>query len=75
VPSSGQNKVVPSPTQFSILYKGKMCIYEGIPAEKVTPSLLKDDVIDEYCKVSAYDGMYTCYDFETTHIFYLLTGA
>lgn len=40
VPSSGQNKVVPSPTQFSILYKGKMCIYEGIPAEKVREIML-----------------------------------
>jgi len=37
VPSSGQVKAIPSPTKFSILYKGNMCIYEGIPAEKVTP--------------------------------------
>ncbi|KAL2978064.1 hypothetical protein AAZX31_13G098700 [Glycine max] len=40
LPSSGQNKVIPSPTQFSILYKGKMCIYEGIPAEKVREIML-----------------------------------
>ncbi|TKY54355.1 TIFY 3B [Spatholobus suberectus] len=38
--SSGQNKVIPSPTQFSILYKGNMCIYEGIPAEKVREIML-----------------------------------
>ncbi|KAK7388328.1 hypothetical protein VNO78_23142 [Psophocarpus tetragonolobus] len=38
--SSGQNKVTPSPTMFTILYKGNMCIYEGIPAEKVREILL-----------------------------------
>ncbi|KAK7347940.1 hypothetical protein VNO80_22483 [Phaseolus coccineus] len=40
VPSSGQIKVIPSPTSFSILYKGNMCIYEGIPAEKVREIML-----------------------------------
>ncbi|CAJ1940629.1 unnamed protein product [Sphenostylis stenocarpa] len=40
VPSSGQIKVSPSPTKFTILYKGNMCIYEGIPAEKVREIML-----------------------------------
>ncbi|ESW26517.1 hypothetical protein PHAVU_003G125700 [Phaseolus vulgaris] len=40
VPSSGQIKAIPSPTTFSILYKGNMCIYEGIPAEKVREIML-----------------------------------
>lgn len=40
VASSGQNAVTPSPTQFSILYKGNMCIYDGIPAGKVREIML-----------------------------------
>ncbi|RDX88123.1 Protein TIFY 3B, partial [Mucuna pruriens] len=35
VASSGENAAIPSPTQFTILYKGKLCIYDGIPAGKV----------------------------------------
>ncbi|BAT76941.1 hypothetical protein LR48_Vigan01g288800 [Vigna angularis] len=40
VPSSGPIKVIPNPTKFTILYKGNMCVYEGIPAEKVREIML-----------------------------------
>ncbi|KAL2338844.1 hypothetical protein Fmac_013290 [Flemingia macrophylla] len=40
VASSGQNSVTPSPTQLTILYKGNMCIYDGIPAGKVREIML-----------------------------------
>lgn len=40
VPSSGQNVVIPGQTQFTILYKGNMCIYDGIPAGKVREIML-----------------------------------
>ncbi|KAK7363369.1 hypothetical protein VNO77_05510 [Canavalia gladiata] len=35
-----QNAVMPSATHFTILYKGNMCIYDGIPAEKVHEIML-----------------------------------
>ncbi|KAK7264831.1 hypothetical protein RJT34_32443 [Clitoria ternatea] len=39
-PTSGQNAVVPGRTQFTIIYKGNMCVYNGIPAEKVREIML-----------------------------------
>ncbi|AES92112.1 putative transcription factor TIFY family [Medicago truncatula] len=33
--TSGLNAMTPGTTQFAILYNGSMCVYDGIPAEKV----------------------------------------
>ena len=33
--TSGLNAMSPGTTQFAILYNGSMCVYDGIPAEKV----------------------------------------
>ncbi|KAF1887667.1 hypothetical protein Lal_00040721 [Lupinus albus] len=35
MPASGVNAHSPSTTQFTIFYNGNICVYEGIPAEKV----------------------------------------
>ncbi|XP_027330776.1 protein TIFY 3B-like isoform X1 [Abrus precatorius] len=40
VPTSGQKAVIPNTTQFTIFYKGNMCTYDGIPAEKVREIML-----------------------------------
>lgn len=54
VPSSGPIKVIPNPTKFSILYKGNMCVYEGIPAEKVTPCGILWNVCYDFCTSNSY---------------------
>ncbi|OIW18781.1 hypothetical protein TanjilG_13533 [Lupinus angustifolius] len=39
-PSSELNAVNPSTTQFTIFYNGNICVYNGIPAEKVREIML-----------------------------------
>ncbi|OIV95300.1 hypothetical protein TanjilG_07456 [Lupinus angustifolius] len=40
MPASGLNAHSPSTTQFTIFYNGNICVYEGIPAEKVREIML-----------------------------------
>ncbi|CAL0330247.1 unnamed protein product [Lupinus luteus] len=40
MPASGLNAHNPSTTQFTIFYNGNICVYEGIPAEKVREIML-----------------------------------
>lgn len=35
MPASGMNPVIANTTQLTIFYNGSICIYDGIPAEKV----------------------------------------
>lgn len=35
--SFGLNAGTPNPSQFTIFYNGSICIFDGIPAEKVSP--------------------------------------
>ncbi|XP_027336370.1 protein TIFY 3 [Abrus precatorius] len=40
VPASGLNAVIPSTSQLTIFYNGGVCVYDGIPAEKVHEIML-----------------------------------
>ncbi|XP_004488159.1 protein TIFY 3B-like [Cicer arietinum] len=40
MPSSGLNAVIPNTSQLTIFYNGSICIYDGIPAEKVHEIML-----------------------------------
>ncbi|KAK7328621.1 hypothetical protein VNO77_22734 [Canavalia gladiata] len=40
VPASGLNAVISSPNQLTIFYNGSVCVYDGIPAEKVQEIIL-----------------------------------
>ena len=40
VPASGLDAVIPSANQLTIFYNGSVCVYDGIPAEKVHEIML-----------------------------------
>jgi jasmonate ZIM domain-containing protein len=40
MPASGMNAVAPNTSQLTIFYNGSICIYDGIPAEKVQEIML-----------------------------------
>ncbi|TKY72943.1 TIFY 3B [Spatholobus suberectus] len=40
VPASGLNAAIPSANQLTIFYNGSVCVYDGIPAEKVHEIML-----------------------------------
>jgi len=37
MPASGMNPMIANTTQLTIFYNGNICIFDGIPAEKVAP--------------------------------------
>ena len=62
VPASGLDAVIPSANQLTIFYNGSVCVYDGIPAEKVYPCCTL--IMNQSCSCCAFNpgSNFTCYE-------------
>lgn len=79
VPASGLDAVIPSANQLTIFYNGSVCVYDGIPAEKVCPCCTFKSwinlaaVVSSILALTLHVASLWCNSNHT--LFYLLTGA